>query len=66
MKSRSVETVTSNEAFVRMRIYDGDLPIDEAGAELLRIERAQHAAERQRHCETQERWADALAALNKS
>lgn len=46
MKSRAVDTITSNEDHVRLRIFDGDLPIDQAGAELLRIEREQHAATR--------------------
>lgn len=41
MKSKEVMTITSNEEYVRMRIYDGDLRIDDAAAELLRIERAQ-------------------------
>lgn len=41
MKSRFVDTITTNEEHVRMRIFDGDLPIDAAAAELLRIERAQ-------------------------
>ena len=44
MKTRTVETVTTNEEHVRMRVFDGDLPADEATAELLRLERAQHAA----------------------
>jgi hypothetical protein len=44
MKSRSVNTITNNEDSVRMRIFDGELPADEAIAELLRIERAQHEA----------------------
>lgn len=63
MKSRSVETVTSNEESVRLRIFDGDLAIDQAGAELLRIEKAQHAAECQRHAETRLALATANAKL---
>lgn len=27
MKSKSVETITSNDEYVRMRIYDGELPL---------------------------------------
>lgn len=46
MKSRSVETITNNEDYVRLRIFDGDLQISEAGAELLRLEKAQHAQTR--------------------
>ena len=45
MKSTSVDYITSNEQHVRMMIYDGDLPLDQAKDELLRIERAQRAAE---------------------
>lgn len=46
MKSRDVETITTNEEHVRLHIFDGDLPIEKASVELLRIERAQHAATR--------------------
>lgn len=45
MKARLLDTITSNEEHVRMRIFDGDLQISEAAAELLRIERAQHRRE---------------------
>jgi hypothetical protein len=48
MKSRLIDTIASNEDSVRMRIFDGDLPADEATAELLRIERAQHEVTRRR------------------
>jgi hypothetical protein len=48
MKSRLIANVTSNEDSVRLRIFDGDLPADEAMAELLRIERAQHEVTRRR------------------
>ena len=44
--TKSVATITSNEEAVRLRIFDGDLPLDAAGAELLRIERAQHEVTR--------------------
>ncbi len=50
-------TVTSNEEYVRLRIFDGELPISEAGAELLRIERAQHEATRARLRELEARLA---------
>lgn len=49
MKSRTVETITNNEEHVRLRIYDGDIPADEATAELLRIEKEQRRHERDRH-----------------
>lgn len=39
-----LDTITSNEQHVRLKIYDGDLKIDDALAELLRIERAQNDA----------------------
>lgn len=45
MKSTSVDHITSNEQLVRMMIFDGDLPVDQAKDELLRIEREQHKAE---------------------
>lgn len=41
-------TVTNNEDYVRMRIFDGDLQVSEAAEELIRIERAQHVATRRR------------------
>ena len=41
MKTRLVDTVTSNEEYVRLRIYDGAVPLDEAGAELIAIYQAQ-------------------------
>lgn len=62
MRYREVDTVTSNEGHVRLRIYDGDLKIDDAAAELLRIERAQHEAECKRHSETRELLAECLCA----
>jgi len=34
MKSRSVETVASDEENLRLRIYDGEIPLTEAGREL--------------------------------
>jgi hypothetical protein len=40
MKSKDVDYITSNEADVRLRIYDGDLQISEAAQELIRMERA--------------------------
>jgi hypothetical protein len=46
MKTKLVDTVTNNEDYVRSRIFDGDLQISEAAAELLRLERSQHEATR--------------------
>lgn len=59
MKSRTVDYITNNEDSVRMRIFDGDLPADEATVELLRTEKVQRAAEWTKHvafvrqCETE-------------
>lgn len=58
MKARAVDYITSNEEHVRMQIFDGDLRIDEAGAELLRVERAQHDATRTRVKELELRVCD--------
>ncbi len=46
MKTKDVDFITSNEQHVRMRIFDGSLALSEAGAELLRIEKAQHECTR--------------------
>lgn len=61
MKTRTVETVSSNEEFVRMRIFDGDLPADAATAELLRLERLQHAKCRAELVDLRKRY-DAMKA----
>ncbi len=63
MKSRTIDTITSNEDHVRMRIFDGDLPISDAAFELIRIERAQHDAERLRHSDTIKRLCCAEAKI---
>lgn len=47
MKSKMVDTVTNDEDLVRLRIFDGELPLDAAGAELLRL----NALERRRNGE---------------
>lgn len=57
MKSTSVDMITSNDGYVRMRIFDGNLGLDEAGAELLRLEQCQHAATRKSLIECQTRNA---------
>ena len=41
MKTRLVETVTSNEDHVRLRIYDGEIPVDAAGEALIDLYRRQ-------------------------
>ena len=41
MKSKDVGfTVTTTEDFVRLRVFDGVIPLDAAGQELLEMERA--------------------------
>lgn len=49
MKSTTVETITSNEQHVRMRIFDGDLPANEAYQALLELEHSQRKAEWDHH-----------------
>lgn len=46
MKSTLVDTVTSNDEAVRLRIFEGVIPMDQAGLELLELEQTQHAAAR--------------------
>ncbi len=59
MRSKTVETVTSNEDYVRLRIFEGDLPASEAVAELLRLERAQHKETRRLLANALDRIAEA-------
>jgi len=61
-----LKAITTNEEYVRLRIYEGDLPADEAMAELLRLERAQHTAERWRHDQTIAELAKARRELRLS
>lgn len=46
MKSRKVDTVTTNEELVRLRIFDGVIPADYGMEELLDLEKKQRAVER--------------------
>lgn len=41
MKSKKVDTVASDEENVRLRIYDGVIPLDEAGHELVALARSE-------------------------
>lgn len=41
-----MKTIASNEEYVRLRIYEGDLEADQATKELLRLEKCQHEAAR--------------------
>jgi hypothetical protein len=61
VKSRLVDVITNNEDSVRMRIFAGEFPVDEATAELLRIERAQHDTTR-RHLREAQAIIDELRA----
>lgn len=61
--SRKVETITSNEDQVRFEIFSGALPISEAAAELLRVEKCQHEAERRRHRDSVERLSAEIAGM---
>ena len=63
MKSTSVETITSNEQYVRMRIFDGDLQISAASAELIRIAQAQLTSECARHAQTKMELCKALGII---
>lgn len=45
MKSKLVDTLTSNEDDVRFRIFAGELPLNEAYQELLRLERSQRKSD---------------------
>ena len=45
MEVHKVSSITSNEQHVRLEIFAGRLPIDEAAAELLRIEKAQRESD---------------------
>ena len=37
MKSKTVTTVASNDESVRLRIYEGDLPLEDSTTELVRV-----------------------------
>lgn len=64
MKTKLVDTVTTNEDHVRMRIFDGDLQISEAAAELLRVEKSQRAAERRYSDLMASQYADLIRAAH--
>jgi len=63
MKTRTVTTVTNNEDYVRMRIFDGDLQVSEAAEELILLERAQHDSTRRRLNEEIDRRVKAETTL---
>jgi len=48
MKTKQVNSITSNEEYVRMRIFDGEFTPDNALEELLRIEKEQHSVTRKK------------------
>ena len=63
MKNRIVATITNNEDYVRMRIFDGDLKVDDAAAELIRIAEAQARSAEAREAEWRTRALDAETKL---
>lgn len=63
---KALDHVTSNEEHVRLKIFEGDLKIDEAPADLLRIERAQNAALWLKYVEMADRCTALRAALEKA
>jgi len=56
MRTREVDTITSNEGHIRLKIFDGDLQISEAAQELLRLEREQNRSLRRQIAEMQARF----------
>lgn len=60
MKTRTVETITSNEEHLRLRIFDGDLQVSAAGAEMLLLLQGQYDAERAAHAKTRTELLEAL------
>ena len=54
MKYTETTHITSNEQYVRLRIYEGDLQISEAAQELIRLERCQREAAERRLAEVLE------------
>jgi len=42
MKQRKITTVTTDEEMVRLAIYDGEIPLGEAGGRLLELALLQH------------------------
>jgi len=42
MKSRKVDHITSDSEHVRLQIYDGEIPLGEAGGKLLELALAGH------------------------
>lgn len=46
MKTTKIDTITSNEEVVRLAIYEGRVPLDRAGEELIALYKAQRDAAR--------------------
>ena len=66
MKSKFVDTITSNEGHVRLQIFEGRLPIDQAAEEMIRIAEAQrdHAFFVRDEAIGRAFWAEQLLALH--
>lgn len=62
MTSKQEATITTNEDYVRMRVYDGELPASKATQKLLRMERSQRGAERKHY----QRVIDSLLEINRA
>jgi hypothetical protein len=58
-------SITSNEQHVRLEIFEGRLPLDDAGQELIRLAQAQLAAEVARHDRTHDELLMALKELSR-
>ena len=51
MKTRSVETVVNNDEHVRLKIYDGDIPVDAYWQDIAQAYRGQMKATQERFSE---------------
>lgn len=65
MKSRTVETIVSNDEHVRCRIYDGDIPADSYWQEMARLNAGQLKNTRERLSDMMAQLADAHAELER-
>ena len=62
MKSRLVDTVTSNEDHVRLRIFDGEIPVDLGACEIYRMALMQAASDLERTAKHLRRASASIAA----
>ena len=59
MKTRSVETVVSNDEHVRLKIFDGDIPADDYWQDMSRLYQGQLKVTQGRLTEAMSRLAEA-------